>query len=459
MREKPRLAVPLSLEAESALLGGLLAHPDGPIRVASISPEAFYEPFHAEVYRAIQRLSAQGQPVEPVAVHVDMQRHGVEVDLERVMGLGSTAVGPASMRMYAATVADCHRLRQLMDAGREINELAMTPGYNSTEQIDKAHMLLAKLQTAKASREPKDINQALTEYLALLQDLSDGKNPAMSTGIGGLDGILNGGLRAGQMMVLGARPKHGKTALALAIARFMARRQRVLYLSQEMPVSELMHRHTAATSAIDLSRILKADQSDGQMWDAVGEAARTLGALSLYHDDQCALSLIDIRRKVSQVSRKAKGLDVLVVDFLQLMAGAGEENRNRELDVIVNGIKAMALDLGMAVIVLSQMSREADKHYGRPTMTHLRDSGAIEAAADQIGLLFTDWAHPMSKRTAPFQGYSELEIVAHRNGPQGVVPLHFIGQYQQIGDWMGDIPKRQAESERPMAQRRAPVDF
>ena len=122
------------------------------------------------------------------------------------------------------------------------------------------------------------------------------------------------------------------------------------------------------------------------------------------------------------------------------MSGAGEENRNRELDIIVNGIKAMAMDLDVAVVLLSQMSRKADEHYGRPTMTHLRDSGAIEAAADQIAVLFTDWAHPLSKRTPEFQGYSELEIVAHRNGPQGVVPLEFIGKYQQMGDWMGPTP-------------------
>ena len=106
----------------------------------------------------------------------------------------------------------------------------------------------------------------------------------------------------------------------------------------------------------------------------------------------------------------------------------------------VNGIKAMAMDLDVAVVLLSQMSRKADEHYGRPTMTHLRDSGAIEAAADQIAVLFTDWAHPLSKRTQEFQGYSELEIVAHRNGPQGVVPLEFIGKYQQMGDWMGPTP-------------------
>ncbi len=458
MRESPRLAVPFSIEAESALLGGLIQNPEGLTRVASIDPAAFYDPFHADVYRAIQRLCSKGHPVEPVAVHVELRAHGVEADLEAIAGLASFAPGPAGMRMYAGTVADCHRLRQLMSAGREIADLAMTPGYNSAEQIDKANMLMAKLMAVKSNREPQDINESLTNYLALLQDLSDGKNPAMATGIGGLDEILNGGLRGGEVLVIGARPKHGKTALALAIARFMARRNKVLYLSQEMPVSQLMHRHTAAAGGMDLSRILKADPADSSMWTAVTDAARALGALSLYHDDQCALSLIDIRRKVLQVRRRASGLDVLVVDFLQLMAGAGEESRNRELDVIVNGIKAMALDLGMAVIVLSQMSREADKHYGRPLMTHLRDSGAIEAAADQIALLFTDWAHPMSKRLPAFEGYSELEIVAHRNGPQGVVPLNFVGRYQQIGDWMGDTPKRLVEPDK-QTMRRAPVGF
>jgi replicative DNA helicase len=132
----------------------------------------------------------------------------------------------------------------------------------------------------------------------------------------------------------------------------------------------------------------------------------------------------------------------LFVDFLQLMAGAGEENRNRELDVIANGLKGLAMDLGIGVVVLSQMSREADKHYSRPSMTHLRDSGAIEAAADQIALLFTDHAHPMSKKDSAFQDFSELEIVAHRNGPTGLVPMHFNGRCQQFTTWAGDIPQR-----------------
>ena len=330
--------------------------------------------------------------------------------------------------------------RKLLKAASEIHDLAVSPG-NAAEQINAAQMLLAKLATVKNKRDPQHINQSLSDYLTLLTDLSEGKNPAIPTGIGGLDRILNGGIRRGEMMVIGARPKHGKTAIALQLARNMARDYGVLFISQEMPVMQLMHRHTAAMGTVDLGRILRADASDGGMWTRVTEAAEKLGRLNLVHDDQSAQSLMDIRRKAMQVKRQ-HGLDVLFVDFLQLMQGAGEDNRNRELDVISNGLKALALDLQIGVVVLSQMSRKADESYHHPTMTYLRDSGAIEAAADQIALLFTDHAHPMSTKQDNFKGFSQLEIVAHRNGGTGVVPLHFVGQYQQMSDWDGAIPNR-----------------
>ena len=435
--------IPASLESEAGLLGALLLDGEAINRVPDLTAEAFHSEHHADVFRAIQSLAQQGHPTDVVSVFTEMQAKGRAIELHELHELASYVPSSASIRRYASLVMDTYRLRQLMNAGSDIADLAMTPGHHAAEQIDKAQMLLAKLATVKAKRDPQHINQSLADYLQLLQDMSEGKNPAISTGIGGLDRILNGGLRKGEVFVLGARPKHGKTALSLTMARSIARTTHsVLFLSQEMPISQLMHRHTAASGPFDLARILAAKADDYDMWAAVTEAARRLGDLHLIHDDQCALSLMDIRRKTLQV-RRAHGLDVLFIDFLQLMAGAGEENRNRELDIIVNGIKAMAMDLGIAVVLLSQMSRKADEHYARPTMTHLRDSGAIEAAADQIAVLFTDWAHPLSKRLPEFQGYSELEIVAHRNGPQGVIPLEFVGKYQQMGDWIGDVPTRQ----------------
>lgn len=443
MRE-PR-TIPASLESEAGLLGGLLLDREAINRVPDVKAEAFHSEIHANVFRAIQSLAVAGQPTDVVSVFAEMKQAGHEIEMYELNEIAQYVPSSASIRRHASVVMDSYRLRQLMDAGAEIADLAMTPGHNAAEQIDKAQMMLAKLATVKAKRDPQHINESLANYLQLLQDMSEGKNPAIPTGIGGLDAILNGGLRKGEVFVLGARPKHGKTAMSLTMARNMARAYNVLFLSQEMPINQLMHRHTAASGPFDLARILAAKAEDHAMWEAVSEAARKLGELNLIHDDQCALSLMDIRRKTLQV-RRAHGLDVLFIDFLQLMSGAGEENRNRELDIIVNGIKAMAMDLDIAVVLLSQMSRKADEHYGRPTMTHLRDSGAIEAAADQIAVLFTDWAHPLSKRLSEFQGYSEIEIVAHRNGPQGVVPLEFVGKYQQIGDWFGQPPIHKAST-------------
>lgn len=437
---------PHSPEAVDAIIGALMTEPQAMLWTGGLEAEAFYEPFSVAAFRAMQDLSSHGRSLDPISVYEEMLRQAPDTQksaLDALHDLQDWRITEVQFRNYVRIVIDHHRLRALGMVGAEIVELGLERR-GADKQIDAAQMLLAKLATVKGRREPQHITESLNDYLQLLEDLSEGRNPAIPTGIGGLDQLLNGGMRRGEMLVIGARPKHGKTALALTLARNMARGFHVLFLSQEMPVSQLMHRHTAAAGSFDLGRILRADAKDHDMWTAVTEAAKRLGDLHLHHDDQSSLNLLDIRRKAMKV-RRTHGLDVLFVDFLQLMAGAGEESRNRELDVIVNGIKALALDLGIATVVLSQMSRKADEHFARPAMTFLRDSGAIEAAADQIALLFTDHAHPLSKKQPEFQGFSELEIVAHRNGPTGLVPLRFVGQHQQFGDWMAPIPQRDAK--------------
>lgn len=438
---------PHNRDAESTLLSALLLDNEAINRI-HLTPEAFYVSFHAEVYRAIQGMATAGQPFDVITVYEWLHAHGKadEQTLPALNAMATYVPSAANIRRYAEIVTEHHRRRQLITTVDEIAAAAFKEDVSVAASLDAAQMALAKLATVRAKREPQHITTSLAAYLQLLDDLSHGKNPAIPTGIGGLDRILNGGLRRGEMMVIGARPKHGKTALSLALARNMAREYGVLFISQEMPVSQLMHRHAAAMGTIDMGSILRAEASDEKMWERVGEAAEKLGRLNLVHDDQSAQSLMDIRRKAVKVKRE-HGLDVLFVDFLQLMQGAGgEDNRNRELDLISNGLKGLAMDLDIGVILLSQMSRKADEHYGRPTMTHLRDSGAIEAAADQVAVLFTDHAHPLSPKHEAFAGYSELEIVAHRNGPQGVVPLEFVGQYQQIGDWTRQRPERPSKS-------------
>jgi replicative DNA helicase len=434
---------PFSREAESSLLGALLLDNEAIHRIPAIEANAFYVESNAAVFRAIQQLATAGKPFDVVSVSehlVESQVIEPDQGLTQLNELAQYVPSARNIRRYAEIVMERYRQRELMRVGTEISELAMTPGAPD-EQLNQAQMLLAKLANVKARREPQHITDSLTGYIDLLTDLSEGKNPAIPTGIAGLDRQLNGGSRRGEVMVIGARPKHGKTALALALARNMAHDFNVLFLSQEMPISQLMHRHTAAMGSVDLGRILRADAADAGMWERVSDAAEKLGRLRLVQDDQSSLTLMDVRRKALKV-RRERGLDVLFVDFLQLMQGAngGEDNRNRELDVIVNGLKGLAMDMQIVVVLLSQMSRKADEFYARPAMTHLRDSGAIEAAADQVILLFNDWAHPLSKKEPQFQGYAALEIVAHRNGPTGLVPLNINGALQQVVDWTQPIP-------------------
>lgn len=436
---------PHSVEAETSILSALLLDNEAINRVR-LEPEAFYQFFNKTVYAAILKLASTGKAVDIITVYEELT--GTEgLDEANLLGqlhaVAQYVPSAANLSRYVEIVREKALLRAMITTADELATHAFSPQEKTPAQLlDEAQMAFAKLATVKTRRDPQHITASLAQYLDLLTDLSEGKNPAISTGLNGLDRILNGGIRRGEMMVIGARPKHGKTALALALARNMARDYSVLFISQEMPVMQLMHRHTAAMGTVDLGRILRADSSDSGMWERVSEAAEKLGRLNLVHDDQSAQSLMDIRRKAVQVKRQ-HGLDVLFVDFLQLMQGAGEDNRNRELDVISNGLKALAMDLQIGVVVLSQMSRKADESYHHPTMTYLRDSGAIEAAADQIALLFTDHAHPLSQKTDNFKGYSQLEIVAHRNGGTGVVSLHFQGMYQQIGDWGAPIPERQ----------------
>lgn len=222
---------PSSPESEAGILSGLMLDSEAINRVPDLVAEAFHNETHAAIFRAIQSLAVVGQPFDAVSVYTELKNSGRPVDLIELNEIAQYVPSAASIRRHASVVMDAYRLRQLMEAGSEIADLALVPGSKAAEQIDKAQMMLAKLATVKAKRDPKHIHESLTDYLQLLQDMSEGKNPAIPTGIGGLDSILNGGLRKGEVFVLGARPKHGKTALSLTMARNIARTYNVLFLS------------------------------------------------------------------------------------------------------------------------------------------------------------------------------------------------------------------------------------
>ncbi|MBO9650256.1 MAG: AAA family ATPase [Variovorax sp.] len=431
------------------MLGALLLDNAAFSQVESLlDAGSFYRREHRLIYAAISAQILASRPADVITVHEHLASRA---EAEQAGGLAylnelaQYVPSAGNIRRYAEIVRERCIRRKLVGAADEIASAAFDPQGRSVEAlIDAAQMAVARLATARGKRrEPQHIRDSLPAYIAHLQDLAEGKNPAIPTGLGGLDALLNGGLRRGELFVLGARPKVGKTALGLAIARHVARSLPVLYLSQEMAVYELMNRHAAALGGCDLGAIRRADPHDPKMWDALSRAAEIMASLDLLHDDQTALRLFDIKRKAIETKRQRGDLALLVVDFLQLMdGGGGEDNRNRELDVIANGLKALAGDLDLACILLSQLNRKADEHFAPPTMTHLRDSGAIEAAADAVALMFTPNMHPLSRKEPEFAGYSEVHLVAHRSGATGLVPLSFHAPFQQLSDWRGPRPER-----------------
>lgn len=425
------LRPPQALEAEQGVLGAVLLDNGALDRVAdTLAPEHFYAPDHAAMWRTMARLAAAGQPVDVVTM-LEAGGHDMAYLTQLVQGVPSAA----NVDRWAAIVRDRALERAMIAEATAIIERAPAPGVPVEQKVDEAQARFAKLGERKARREPVGMDAAAVSFMDHLQLLADGKERVISTGLRAFDRQTAGGIRPGELWVLGARPKMGKTALALAMARNMGERHGTLFLSQEMPVLQLTMRHVASAGGVNLADLRAPAKMGDDVWGRVCDGVDRVRVLNLAMDDQGALRLLDVRRKVMAVKRRS-GLDVVFVDYLQLMAGDGE-NRNQELDRISNGLKAMALEFELGVVLLSQLSRKADERSGPPVMADLRDSGAIEAAADLIGMLHRG---VVRNPTAENKCHAQLEIVAQRNGPAGTVHLWFDGELQRFGDWPEGVP-------------------
>ena len=431
-------APPWSAEAEHAVLGAVLLDNHAFERVEAILGAAdFYAAEHAAIWRTIVALQTKGKPADIITVH-EAGGH----DLASLNRFVESIPSSSNAHRYAAIVHERAIDRAMVREAGQIIELAHRSDLAVADKVDKAQGALAALAVQRhGTRDPVAIGPATVELRDYMNDMAEGKNPAISTGMHNLDRATSGGMRPGEMWVIGARPKMGKTALALALQRNMSQTHGTLYLSQEMPVLQLTMRHAAALGHMNMQTLRAPKPNDQQMWSRLTEAVDTLQKLNMVHDSQGGLTLLDVRRKVMH-ARRHHGIDVVFVDFLQLMVGDGD-NRNAELDAISNGLKAMAMELKVGVVLLSQLNRKADERSGPPVMGDLRDSGAIEAAADLIGMLYRDCVR---NATPDNQRHAQLEIVAQRNGPAGTVHLHFVGEFQQFCDWPSDepIPHRRA---------------
>jgi replicative DNA helicase len=421
-----------SPECEAGVLGGLMLENGAWDRISDmLEPAHFHQHSHGLVFTAIAGLLAANKPADIVTVLTALESMGHAETcggLPYLNSLAQSVPSAANIRRYAEVVRERALVRGMLAAAGKAQEIAQVADGASVEQrLNEAVELFQALQVRKGRLVPKHIGEGGAAMLTRLDDLSAGRRtPGVPTRIPGFDRMLSGGLKPGKQIVLAARPSVGKSSLALAILlNLAADGVPCAFFSQEMEGEELTDRAVSNLGEVELDAIMLG-KLDGGQWARITAAVDGLNALPLYFDEQGALTLADIQAKARELKRK-HDIKALVLDYLQLCAGNPKaDKRHHQIEEISRGLKTLAKQLGIAIITLSQLGREVEKRSsGRPVMSDLKESGAIEEDADVIIALSQAYQRQNGQRVI------EAEFLKNRQGRKGSVMLAFTGEYQR----------------------------
>jgi replicative DNA helicase len=430
---------PQNLEAELALLGALLIDPSAVDDVAPLlKAEDFYRDAHREVFEAILELvgSEAAHQVDVITVSDRLRHRGT---LDNVGGIGFLMelanVVPTSAHAvyYAQIVREKAVLRRVIETGSRMVGLAFRGEDTADEILEQAQQSLSEL-AQNGRREPERLHHILLQTLERVEQRAGQKGLAgLPTGFPDIDRLLSG-LQASDFLVVAARPSMGKTNLCLNIARNVALREQVpvVIFSLEMSQEQLALRLISAEADIDGQRLRTGDLTE-EMWARLTQALGRLGDAPIFIDDSPGLSPLELAAKARSLHRRAP-LGLVIVDYLQLMSARSRaENRQQEISEISRSLKALARELRVPVLALSQLSRAVEsRNDKRPMLSDLRESGAIEQDADVVAFIYRDDYYTKDS-DAP--GVAEVLIAKQRNGPTGTVQLMFrkeTGKFQSI---------------------------
>ncbi len=432
MASDPTLRVPpQSLESERGLLGSLLLKPDALHDVADIvKADSFYAEKHRLIFEAMRDLSDRGEPIDLLSLSERLSANGT---LERAGGraylaeLAASAPTPGNYAHYAELVARKHVMRSLIDASHEITEACYDEGREAAEVLDDAEKKVYAIGNAMASHKFIAISDKLSDAWDRIETLSKKEDGirGVPTGYSGLDSLLSG-LHPSDLVILAARPSVGKTSLALDIARNAAVRHNIPVgiFSLEMSSEQLVDRMLAAESTVNSWKIRTGAVRDEQDFDRIRDALETLSKAPIYIDDKPGNNILAMRAVARRLKRE-RGIGLLVVDYLQLMAPVGAKASDslvQQVTEISRSLKSLARELHVPVLALSQLSRAVEQRGGKPRLSDLRDSGSIEQDADVVMFIHRDdKRNPESDRP----NIAEILIEKHRNGPTGKVDLYF----------------------------------
>lgn len=438
---------PHSVEAEQSVIGAALWDNAVVDAVGDLlHADDFYRHDHRLIWGAIEGLVMASKPADVITVferlRSDPRARNEEITLADLNAMAQSVPGPANARRYAEIVRERSLRRRLIGIGMEIERAAWDHGEAQApvqDVADRAVLELLALQAGAQQTEPVPIATAVAAFLDDLTARYEGKVTTFPTGLADVDRLTGGGGRRGELWVIGARPSMGKTAITLQLCRYTGRKHQVLLLSQEDSLLSASGRFVAAEGAVNLADLRNPRAAPDSMWAGVTEAVENLAPLNIAMDEETGLGLADVRRKAQQVRRRCGALDLIVIDYLQLMDGDEGENRNQTIGAIANGLKRLAKQLGCWIVLLSQLNRKADDRPGPPQMSDLRDSGDIEGAADLIGLLYREH---MRKPTPENKHWAQLHVCKQKNGATDTLNLYFDGALQRFGNWEGPAPFR-----------------
>lgn len=429
---------PHNVEAEEAVLGSLLIDPDAIIRIVTfLDPADFYVERHSWIYEAIRDLYERREPADLVTLTDELERQGRLGEVggsAYLSGLINATPTSIHVEYYARIVERTAVLRRLIDAAGQIARLAYQDTEEVDEVVDRAEEIVFSVSARRVDRDLRPIRQVLDKYYDRIEYLYQhrGEMIGIPTGLADLDKLL-GGLQRSDMIVLAGRPGMGKTSLALSIALQAARRvqKRVAIFSMEMSDEQLVQRLISAETGVDSQRLRLGDIKQDE-WPTFIQAANLLSNTDIFIDDTPAISALELRSKARRLHAE-HGIDLLIVDYLQLMRGDfRSENRQQEISFISRSIKALARELNIPILALSQLSRQVEsRHDKRPMLSDLRESGSIEQDADVVLFIYRD---ELYNPDTEFPNIAEIIVSKHRSGPTGIFSAYFKKHLAQFVD-------------------------
>lgn len=429
---------PHSIEAEEAVLGSIFVDREGVAQIATfLRPDDFYRERNGSIYRAMLALYERREPVDYLTVVDELERMDA---YERVGGLAylssllSVVPTSAHVEHYGRIVERTAVMRRLIQAAGKIAQLGYQDSHDVEVVLEKAEQVLLAVSQRRSGRDFQSLSDVLQEYLLQLEQIRQGERTkyGIPTGFIDLDKIT-GGFQRSDLIILAARPSLGKTSLALNIAASAALdfKAKVAVFSLEMSKLQLAQRLLSMQSGVDSARLRAAQLSEIES-RKLGHALGVLSEAPIYVDDSPALTIMELRSKARRLDADVR-LDMIVVDYLQLITSGTRDNRVQEISEISRSLKALARELHVPVLALSQLSRAVESRSPHiPMLSDLRESGSLEQDSDVVLFIYREDAY---NRDSERKGIADIIVAKHRNGPVGQMSLLFLEKNTKFVDF------------------------